>query len=62
MEIELRFAIERETKNTVRFQEVTSTTPVIGPLYVRKTTFPGGHYPDEIRVTIHAALPECVHD
>ena len=39
-QVELRFNMERETKNTVRFQEVTAPgeedTAQIGTLYVQK--------------------------
>lgn len=52
MEIKIRFVKERTTKNTVVFHEVTSTTPVVGTLYMQKATFPGGRYPDEVWVTI----------
>ena len=36
---ELTFESEKETKNTIRFQEVTKDgkPPVIGPLYVQKS-------------------------
>ena len=36
---ELTFEQEKETKNTVRFQEVVAdgSQPVIGPLYVQKS-------------------------
>ena len=37
--MELVFEREKETKNTVRFQEVVAdgSQPVIGPLYVQKS-------------------------
>ena len=37
--ITVKFEREKETKNTVRFKEVTDddTPPVIGTLYIRKT-------------------------
>ena len=37
----LKFNMTRETKNTIRFDEITSSPdarPVIGPLYVSKTS------------------------
>ena len=40
MERSLTFELERETKNTYRFQEVVVDTPaLIGTLYVQKSAF-----------------------
>ena len=46
---ELMFKFEKETKNTVRYQEQGST--VINTLYIQKSAL-GGTQPDEITVTI----------
>ncbi len=32
----IRFKVEKETKRTVRYQEVTEGAPIIGTLYVQK--------------------------
>ena len=53
MEKRLTFELERETKNTYRFQEVAKgTPPVIGTLYVQKWAFEST--PQSITVTINA--------
>lgn len=36
MDKKLTFVVDRETKNTVRFNEDTKGAPVIGVLYVQK--------------------------
>jgi hypothetical protein len=36
--LKVRFSEERITKNTVRFQESTEEDPVIGTLYVQKSS------------------------
>lgn len=38
--LEVSFRFERETKNTLRYEEV-SEAPVIGTLYVQKLALPG---------------------
>lgn len=49
------FTRERETKNTVRFQEVTDDGPsVIGILYVQKFALKKMGDPDYLTVTIEA--------
>ena len=51
----LVFATERETKNTVRFQEkATGKPPVIGTLYVQRWAL-GEPLPQRLTVTIEAA-------
>ena len=46
---ELKFKFEKETKNTVRYQEQGST--VINTLYIQKEAI-GGTHQNEITVTI----------
>ena len=46
---ELMFKLEKETKNTVRYQEQGSA--VINTLYIQKEAI-GGTHPNEITVTI----------
>jgi len=48
--MELKFAFEKETKNTYRFEEL-STSPVVGYLYIKKAAFVNKQ-PNEITVTI----------
>ena len=51
----LAFVTERETKNTVRFQEEASgKPPVIGTLYVQRWAL-GEPLPQRLTVTIEAA-------
>lgn len=54
---ELTFAKEKETKNTVRYQEVPSDgeATVIGPLYIQKSAL-GAGIPPEITMTIGVAV------
>ena len=54
---ELTFAKEKETKNTVRYQEVPSegAAAVIGPLYIQKSAL-GAGVPPEITMTIGVAV------
>ena len=61
----LVFATERETKNTVRFQEeANGKPPVIGTLYVQRWAL-GEPLPQRLTVTIEAAsayvTPERPH-
>ena len=46
---EIEFEFERATKNTYRFQEKSSGSPVIGTLYVQKSVF-GSKEPKKIKV------------
>ena len=54
---ELTFAKEKETKNTVRYQEVPSDgeATVIGVLYIQKSALSAG-IPPEITMTIGVAV------
>jgi hypothetical protein len=55
--LELSFQRERETKNTVRFEEqVTDAPPVVGTLYLQKYALNRLGNPDCVRVTIEAAV------
>lgn len=45
------FRVEKETKNTVKFEEVAEGYPMVGSLYVQKGAFEG-NIPQEITVTI----------
>jgi hypothetical protein len=54
--LELSFERERETKNTVRFEEqVTDAPPVVGTLYLQKYGLNRLGNPDCLRVTVEAA-------
>ena len=51
MNTELKFAFEKETKGTVRYQEVgddgaLAFAPQVGTLYVRKSAMPDGKIPN----------------
>lgn len=52
--ITLTFEVEKDTKNTRRFAEVTEgdATPVVGTLYIQKSAFKGD-LPDTVTVTIN---------
>ena len=53
--LELSFQRERETKNTVRYQEqVMDAPPVVGTLYLQKYALNRLGNPDCLRVTIEA--------
>ena len=44
----MEFEFERATKNTYRFQEKSSESPVIGTLYVQKSVF-GSKEPKRVK-------------
>lgn len=52
----LEFIKEKETKNTIRYQEVKEGSEgediVIGPLYIQKSFLPD-KIPENIKITIH---------
>jgi len=49
----LEFIKEKETKNTIRYQEVKEGEDiVIGPLYIQKSFLPD-KIPEKIKITIH---------
>lgn len=48
---EIEFEVEKATKNTYRFHEKSSGTPVIGMLYVQKSLF-GAKEPKGVKVTL----------
>ena len=49
----LEFIKEKETKNTIRYQEVGEKEDiVIGPLYIQKSFLPD-KIPEKIKITIH---------
>ena len=54
-QLALRFTRERETKNTIRYQELARDgEPVIGSLYVRKAELARLGDPDELTVIVRA--------
>ena len=56
-QVEVLLKKERETKNTVRYEEVESESgepPVIGTLYVQKWALKRLGSPEQIRVKIEA--------
>lgn len=54
--IEVQFAIERETKTTVRFQEYVpfGAERKVGVIYIPKTTLERLGFPERILITIQA--------
>ena len=54
--LELTFQVEKDTKNTRRYQEEASDgPPIIGTLYVQQWALrklAGGSLPDRVRVTV----------
>ncbi len=54
--LELTFQVEKDTKNTRRYQEEASDgPPIIGTLYVQQWALrklAGGDMPDRLRVTV----------
>ncbi len=57
MAVEVRFKMERETKNMVRFEELhrASEPPKIGTLYVQKWALNGLDLTKDLQVTIEEA-------
>jgi|TARA_B110000971_G_C19892338_1_gene445953 hypothetical protein len=52
LEISLDFIKEKETKNTIRYQEtVDGDDIVIGPLYIQKSFLPE-NYPEKVKVKL----------
>ncbi len=52
---EMTFTLERETKNTIRYQEqTTGEPPAIGTLYIQKWAV-GTPVPQTLTVTVEAA-------
>jgi hypothetical protein len=50
------FTVEKETKNTIRYQEVVSTEPpVVGTIYIQKYAANKLGNPSKITVTVEAA-------
>lgn len=52
--VTLEFEVEKETTRTIRFDE-KSVIPVIGKLYVQKSTLEKLGWPDKLRVTIEVS-------
>ncbi|MSQ22498.1 MAG: hypothetical protein EXR53_04220 [Dehalococcoidia bacterium] len=50
--LEAWFTAERETKNTIRYQEETESHPLIGILYIHKATVALLGNPQRIKVTL----------
>ena len=60
--LELSFQRERETKNTVRYEEqVSDAPPVVGTLYLQKYALNRLGNPECLRVTIEAAAEGAGH-
>ena len=53
--MELTFKQEKETKNTVRYQEQSEGDVVIGPLYIQKSAL-GSNPPSELSLHIDLEL------
>ena len=53
-EIIVELVKEKETKNTVRFQEQDQLNPILGVIYVPKVTLQKLGNPEVIKVTISA--------
>jgi hypothetical protein len=49
--IEVKMTLERETKGAVRYAE-DGDDAKIGTLYLRKSAFPNGKWPDTITVKV----------
>lgn len=52
--VTVQFEIEKETKNTVRYQEVVEGKEKVkvGTIYVQKSTFEDEEFPSTISVTV----------
>jgi hypothetical protein len=53
-QIDVQFAAERDTKNTVRFKEYVpfGADPKVGIIYIPKATLEKLGFPERIRITI----------
>lgn len=60
--VEIRFELDRETKNTVRYAEVVDPgePAVVGTLYVQKYAVERLGNPSSLTVTIAADVPAAV--
>ena len=57
----LTFEHERETKNTIRYQEITEyDSPAVGTIYIQKSVL-GDKPPKRLAVTIEAGERHCRH-
>jgi hypothetical protein len=54
--IEVQFAAEKETKNTIMFREYVpfGAEPRIGMIYIQKATLKQLDFPERIRITVEA--------
>jgi hypothetical protein len=59
--MELTFKQEKETKNTVRYQEQSDGDVVIGPLYVQKSAL-GENPPEELTLWLEIGELEAIED
>jgi hypothetical protein len=59
--MELTFKQEKETKNTVRYQEQSDGDVVIGPLYVQKSAL-GENPPEELTLWLEISESEDADD
>ena len=55
---EIEFEVERATKNTYRFQEKSTGSPVIGTLYVQNSVF-GSKEPKKVKATLEWQRRKC---
>ena len=57
--LKAEFVFEKETKNTIRYQEAeTDSPPIIGTIYVKKWALKklnGGSFPRQITVAVEVA-------
>lgn len=55
--IEVTFSKEKETKNTIRFQEDVEgdASPIVGTLYVKKSKLDEMGATDKVKATLEAA-------
>jgi hypothetical protein len=56
--ITLIFKPEKETRNTVRYAEVSDGPPVVGYVYLQKSALGPAPYPKQVQVTV-SPVPEA---
>ena len=55
MELQCEMELEKETKGAVRYAEKGEDSKhILGTMYIRKTAFKEGTFPEDIQVTIES--------
>ena len=55
--MQIRFTVEKETKNTIRFKEIAESNPAIGSLYVSKDALKTLGHADGKELVVTLSVP-----